>query len=127
AATRRGGSQFFREPMMFAMIRRRVVESVFSLFCLICAVFFVARLTGDPGSLYLPLNATDEQVAEFNHLHGFDQPILTQFFDFVAGLARLDFGESLRRQDSALAIVLEAYPTTLRLAAATILAGLVIG
>jgi peptide/nickel transport system permease protein len=112
---------------MTAMLARRLWESALSLICLVCAVFVVARLTGDPGKLYLPLNATDEMVAEFNRLHGFDQPIWRQFLDFAAGLARLDFGVSLRRQDSALNAVLEAYPATLQLAGMTILAALIAG
>jgi len=112
---------------MAALLLRRLIESLFSLVCLVCAVFVVARLTGDPGKLYLPVNATDEMVAEFNRLHGFDQPIWRQFLDFAAGLLKLDFGESLRRQQPALAVVLEAYPATLRLVVVTIFTALVLG
>lgn len=112
---------------MAALLVRRSIESLFSLLCLLCAVFVVARLTGDPGKLYLPVNATDEMVAEFNRLHGFDQPIWRQFLDFASGLLQFDFGESLRRQRPALDVVLEAYPATLKLAIVTILCALVLG
>src|SRR5262245_1113816 len=105
---------------MAAMLRRRLFESALSLVCLICMVFVVARLTGDPGALYLPLKARYGMSAEFNHIHGFDQPIGRQFLDFVEGIARLDFGMSLRRDASALDMALEAYPATLKLAGVTI-------
>jgi peptide/nickel transport system permease protein len=112
---------------MTAHVARRLFESLLSLAALICAVFFISRLTGSPGALYLPLDATAEMIAEFNHEHGYDQPIYIQFFDFLAGLSHLDFGESLRRQASALDVVLEAYPATLTLAAITVAIALVLG
>ncbi|HEY4200439.1 MAG TPA: ABC transporter permease [Devosiaceae bacterium] len=112
---------------MAALLFKRVVESIFSLVCLVCAVFVVARMTGDPGKLYLPVTATDQMISDFNKLHGFDQPIWKQFIDFAIGLLRLDFGASLRRQQPALNVVLEAYPTTLQLVSVTILLALIIG
>lgn len=112
---------------MAALLAKRFIESVFSLFCLVCAVFVVARMTGDPGKLYLPVTATDEMIADFNRMHGFDQPIWKQFVDFALGLLRLDFGDSLRRQTSALNVVLEAYPATLQLVVVVISTALVVG
>ncbi len=112
---------------MWGMIRNRLFESVLSLVCLVVAVFVVSRLTGDPGKLYLPLDATEEMVVEFNKLHGFDQPVWRQFVTFAEGLARFDFGMSLRRQEPALDVVLEAYPATLYLAGAAILAAMIVG
>jgi peptide/nickel transport system permease protein len=109
-----------------SLILKRLAESFLSLICLVCAVFFAARLTGEPGKLYLPLTATDEVVDAFNRQHGFDQPIWKQFLDFVVGLTRLDFGESLRRQQPALSAALEAYPATLSLVAVTMVVALLI-
>lgn len=112
---------------MIAMLQKRLFDSALSLFCLICAVFFLARLTGSPAALYLPLNATPAMIDEFNRTQGFDQPLIIQFIDFLGHAVRLDFGDSLRRQSSALAVVLQAYPTTLYLAAVTIGVALIIG
>ena len=39
---------------------------------LVVLVFFMARPTGSPGDLYLPIDATAEMRAEFARLHGFD-------------------------------------------------------
>jgi peptide/nickel transport system permease protein len=84
-------------------------------------VFFLARLTGDPTNLYLPIDATAQTRAEFAAKHGFDQPATTQFVRFVADIAEGNLGFSIRKQRPAMDLVLEAYPTTLKLAGVTLL------
>ncbi|MFI9169343.1 ABC transporter permease [Streptomyces lincolnensis] len=110
---------------MFTMLRRRAVSSVIPLLVVVLGVFFLARLTGDPANLYLPLSATPEMRAEFAARNGFDQPLVTQFGDYLAQVARLDFGESLRTAQPAAEAVLRAFPATLQLAGWTMLLALV--
>jgi len=100
-------------------IGRRSLHSLASLAGLIVLVFFLARLTGDPTNLYLPLDASLEARAEFAEKHGFNDPLIGQFGRFLEGLARLDLGESVRKARPAIEVVLEAFPTTFRLAAIT--------
>jgi peptide/nickel transport system permease protein len=97
---------------------RRSLYSCISLLVLVVLVFFLARLTGNPADLYLPVDAPQSVRADFSRLHGLDDPTLTQFGRYIVGLAHLDLGESLRQQRPALEIVFEAFPTTLGLAAA---------
>lgn len=104
---------------MGAFIVRRALHSLFALVGLVVLVFFLARLTGSPADLYLPIDATAEQRQEFDRRHGFDQPLVVQFGDFLAGLASGDLGHSIRKDRPALEVVLEAIPTTLWLAAVT--------
>ena len=52
----------------------RTIQSFFSLAGLLILVFFLARLTGDPTNLYLPLDATLEARQEFAEKHGFNDP-----------------------------------------------------
>src|SRR5215470_15297843 len=108
-----------------------MAESFFSLLGLVCLVFFLVRMTGNPADLYLPDNATQEMRDEFNQVHGLSDPILVQFGRFAAELARLDLGNSMRQGRPAIDIVFEAYPTSLKLAAVTmtlvILLSIVIG
>lgn len=84
-------------------------------------VFFLARLTGDPTNLYLPIDASLEARQAFSEKHGFNDPLLTQFGRFLVDVAHFDLGHSIRKDRSALAVVLDAYPTTLKLAAVTML------
>lgn len=110
---------------MFTMLRRRAVSSVIPLLVVVLGVFFLARLTGDPANLYLPLSATPEMRAEFAARNGFDEPLVTQFGDYLTQVAHLDFGESLRTAQPAGEAVLRAFPATLQLAGWTMLLAIV--
>ena len=79
-------------------------------------VFVVTRLVGDPVKVMLPLEATAEQRAAFEKQLGLDRPIFVQFIDFIEGLTRGDFGDSLWQRRPAMGIVFEKLPLTLELA-----------
>jgi peptide/nickel transport system permease protein len=102
------------------MIAKRAMSGLLSLFILISAVFVFARLTGDPGKLFLPLNASQESIDAFNTANGFDRPLWEQYVRFLGDMLRLDFGMSLRRNLPALTIVLQNYMTTLKLVGITV-------
>ena len=105
---------------MIQYLIRRFAQSAFVFAGLITLIFFLARVTGDPTDLYLPLTATAEQRAAFSHEHGFDRPVLDQYGEFVVDVARLDFGTSLWLSTPALEPVLDRLPHTLLLAFTTI-------
>ena len=109
---------------MIPYLTRRAVHSVFALLGLIIAVFFLARLTGDPTDLFLPLDASLETRVEFAQKHGYDRPATEQFVHFVGDVMEGNLGFSLRKQRPAIDLVLEAYPTTLKLAGVTLLIGI---
>lgn len=104
---------------MGGFITRRSLQSLISLAGLVVAVFFLARLTGDPTNLYLPIDASVEARQEFRAKYGFDDPLIVQFGRFLADLGAGDLGESIRKSRPALEVVLEAMPTTLKLAGIT--------
>jgi peptide/nickel transport system permease protein len=106
---------------MIPFLTRRAVHSAVALLGLLIAVFFLARLTGDPTDLFLPLDATIEERADFARKHGYDRPATEQFLHFLGDVTEGNLGFSLRKQRPAVEVVLEAYPTTLKLAAATLL------
>lgn len=104
---------------MSSFIRKRAFASLISLLGLVVMVFFLSRLTGDPASLFLPVDATEQMRQEFRELHGFNDPLLTQFGRYVWDLVHLDFGDSIRRARPAIDVVLEAFVWTLQLAVIT--------
>lgn len=105
---------------MTRFLARRAVASVASLLALIVMVFFLQRLTGDPTLLYLPVDASLEAREQFRHLHGFDDPLMMQFFRYIGDMLTLDFGTSIRMAAPALDVVLEAFQWTLTLALVTL-------
>ena len=111
---------------MLTYLRKRIVSSALPLVVVVVGVFALARMTGSPASLYLPLNATDAMRADFIAKNGLDQPVLVQMFDYFGGLLRLDFGTSLRTGEDAAAMALRAFPATLQLAAMTMVIAIVL-
>jgi peptide/nickel transport system permease protein len=100
------------------------VHSALALLGLLIAVFFLARLTGDPTDLYLPVDASLEDRMDFAHRHGYDRSAAEQFINFVREVMDGNLGFSLRKQRPAMDVVLEAYPVTLKLAGVTLLIGI---
>jgi peptide/nickel transport system permease protein len=116
---------------MLIYLRKRIISSALPLVVVIVGVFALARMTGNPASLYLPLNATQQMRDDFTARNGLDQPLLLQMADYFGGVLRLDFGQSLRTGQDAAAMALRAFPATLQLAATTmvlaVLLALIVG
>lgn len=116
---------------MLIYLRKRILSSALPLVVVIVGVFALARMTGNPASLYLPLNATQQMRDDFTARNGLDQPLLVQMAEYFGGVLQLDFGQSLRTGQDAAAMALRAFPATLQLAAMTmvlaVLLALVVG
>ena len=82
------------------------------------SVFVTTRLIGDPVNFILPLSASLEQRARLRSDLGFDRPVVTQFFDYLSDVIRLDFGTSAKFTNrDTLSVVLDFLPRTLQLVA----------
>jgi peptide/nickel transport system permease protein len=104
---------------MKAFLAKRAVASGISLIGLVILVFFLTRLTGDPTSLYLPVDASIESRENFREIHGLNDPLIVQFFRYMGDLVQLDFGMSIRRAEPAIDSVLRGFAWTLQLAVIT--------
>lgn len=104
---------------MMKFLGKRIIASAISLLGLILLVFFLSRLTGDPTGLYLPLDASEESRNQFREIHGLNDPLIVQFFNYMGNLIRLDFGESIRRSEPAIDVVLRGFVWTFQLALIT--------
>ena len=104
---------------MKSFLGKRAIASAISLVGLIVLVFFLSRLTGDPTTLYLPVDASLESREQFRELHGLNDPLIVQFGTYLSDLVRFDFGDSIRRSEPALDAVLRAFVWTLELALIT--------
>ena len=111
---------------MAAYLARRLVIMVISLLGATVVAFFVLHMTGDPTNLLLPDDALPEEREAFRKQMGFDRPLIVQYWDFLSGLLRGDFGYSYRYQQPALEVVLERVPATVEMMIAAIVLMLVI-
>jgi peptide/nickel transport system permease protein len=112
---------------MFTYILRRILSSIPVLFGILVVTFVIARALGDPCRAMLGEKATPAACAEFNHRYGFDQPILTQFVNYVNDIAHGNFGESLRYGKPVTELMIERLPTTLELAFAAMFFAVLLG
>jgi ABC-type dipeptide/oligopeptide/nickel transport system permease component len=80
-------------------------------------VFVLARTTGDPLHLILPMSATEEDYRNARQYLGLDRPYLEQYFSFVGKALVGDFGISLRARRPVSELIAERLPNSLRLAA----------
>ena len=94
----------------------RLVQSLATLLLLSLAVFILARATGDPLSLILPMAATEEDYANARRYLGLDRPLPEQYVSFLVRAARGDFGTSLRARRPVNELLRERFPNSLKLA-----------
>ena len=71
---------------------KRATTSAVSLLILVILVFFLVRLTGDPASLFLPLDASEEAKEKFRELNGLNDPLFSQLLRYCSDLLKLEFG-----------------------------------
>ena len=62
---------------------------------LVVTFLLIHLVPGDPARAILGAQASPESVQQLDAKLGLDQPILTQFWNYVSGIARGDFGESV--------------------------------
>ncbi len=106
---------------MTAYVVRRLLQSVFVLFGVSLLSFGLLFLSGDPAALMANEAWSASQLEAFRHQMGFDRPWYVQYFDFLSGAVRGDFGVSLRQQQPTFQLILDRLPATLELAGASLL------
>ena len=74
----------------------RLVQAVFVLVAISMIVFALARASGDPTALMLPLDASPQERERLRHFWGLDQPYPIQYFKFVSNAVQGDFGDSFK-------------------------------
>ncbi len=104
---------------MLTYLLRRTALLLVVLMGVLTIVFFLQRLSGDPTSLLLPIDAPENLRQELRHELGLDRPIHIQYLRFIGNVARGDLGESYKFRQPALDLVLERLPATLLLAGAS--------
>jgi len=100
----------------WSYIIRRAWQSLTILLGVSIVVFFLMHLSGDPIRLLAPIDTTAEELEALRKLHGLDRPLPVQYWNFLSGVLRGDFGKSLRSGENALHLALERVPATARLA-----------
>ena len=97
-------------------ILRRVLLMIPIVLGVATLAFILMKLApGDPAAAYLGDKATPENVAQLRQAWGLDEPMIIQYFQFLAGLLVGDFGQSFIFQTSVLELLKLRMPATLLL------------
>ncbi|HZQ88538.1 MAG TPA: ABC transporter permease [Gaiellaceae bacterium] len=106
---------------------RRLLHALVVLFLLSIIVFVIARLSGSPADVMLPIDAKPAERAAVTHRFGLDRPWPIQYWKFVRHAVHGDFGTSTRFQAPALRLVIDRAPASIELALAAVFLALLIG
>src|SRR6267142_2692119 len=102
---------------MLRFVAARLVQSLIALAIVSVVVFVLARATGDPLYLILPMSASQEDFDNARRYLGLDRPYVEQYLSFVGRAVTGDFGNSLRARRPVIELIQERLPNSLRLAA----------
>lgn len=109
----------------------RLGQSVLVLFGVSLLIFFSLHLTGDPAAIMMPPGASQQEIDQFRHSMGFDQPLLWQYGQYLGNLLQGDMGQSLRYDQPVTTLIGERVPATVLLAVTALgwstAAGLLLG
>lgn len=111
---------------MTAFLVNRALQAVMTLFAVSVIVFVLARLTGDPASVLLPIDTTPADRQAFIESLGLDQPVLVQYWVYVQNAARGDFGVSVRTRRPVTELVADRIGNSILLSSAVIAVTIVV-
>ena len=72
-------------------------------------------LPGDPILSIVPETATEEDIERTRIRYGLDRPIFIQYFDYMSGVFRGDYGTSIQTNRAVVEQIRERLPRTLEL------------
>ena len=108
-------------------IARRFLQSLLAIWVMSLIVFSLARVTGNPLDVMLPMEAGPEEYERVSKHWGLDQPLYIQYAIFLSKAVRGDFGNSWKWHGySAMGLVGQRLPATLQLAGFALFISIVI-
>lgn len=116
--------------LLLRFVSKNVGVAIVQIFIVATLVFLLLRfMPGDPAVLVLGTErgADPAAVEAMRATLGLDQPLLTQYFAWIADILRLDFGQSLFNNIDVTTYLAERLPKTLELAVVAIIIGSIFG
>ncbi len=112
---------------MKAFLLRRFLLTIVTLFAVSVIIFAMARISGDPRTLLLGDFYTQEQYESVGKSLGLDKSDLEQYWVFLKGLLRGDFGTSIIQRKPAREVIQSRVVATLQLGIAAFALSVVVG
>lgn len=106
---------------------RRVVAGIVTLLAVTMLVFGLSRIQGDPRTLLISEDASQQQWDDLGSRLGLDRPLYTQYLLYVGSLARGDLGDSTLQRRPVAEILWSRIPNSAMLAAAAFAFAMLVG
>ncbi len=107
---------------------KRLLFSIVTLFAVLTLVFIVVRIVpGDPAQVILGDQADAAAIAALRGRLGLDRPLMDQYWSFIAGAVKGDWGISLVSGRPVIREILDVLPWTLELTFISMIIGTAIG
>ncbi len=108
------------------LLQRLILALVVILGVTVVVFMIIQMVPGDPARVVLGVQANDENVAALRERMGLNRPVVEQYFSWLFGAARGDFGESLVTGQPVAPQILRRLPATIQLASVALLLGMLI-
>ena len=112
---------------MQRFLARRLVLAIITLFAVSVIVFAMARIAGDPRTIMLGDFTTRQQYERTGERLGLDKPYYEQYWIFLTGALRGDFGTSTATTTPVTELILQRLAATLQLAGVAFLFSIIMG
>lgn len=113
---------------MIRHILRRLLLAIPTLFAVVTIIFLVVRVVpGDPARAVLGDYASEETINAYREQMGLNDPLWTQYKDYILGLLQGDLGDSLITRKPAWDQIKGVLPHTVELSVAAIVIALAFG
>ena len=112
---------------MLVFILRRLIQAVGVMLAVALLAFVLFQYVGDPVTIMLGQDATPDERDLLRKQLGLNEPVVVQFYHFVANAVQGDFGLSLRQGQKVSVLIREKLPATLELSIAAAVIALAVG
>lgn len=114
---------------MWTFVTRRLLLALVVLFGVTLLTFsMIHMLPGDPVQImYANTSLTPQQLDQIRHQLGLDQPLIVQYLHYMGNALHGDFGNSIINQEPVLQKIDQQLPSSLQLAACSMLVAIVTG
>lgn len=106
----------------------RLLLFVPNVLMILTIVFILMRVApGDPVSVAVGGQRTPEQIAQLRESAGYDRPVIVQYWEYISGVVRFDFGQTITDSRDITDILLTNGGATLTLTIAALVIALGVG
>ncbi|MFC7061965.1 nickel ABC transporter permease [Halobacillus seohaensis] len=113
---------------MLGLIANRIIQLILLLIGISFLVFMSMHIApGNPATIIGGPTATESDLQAIREDLGLNQPVLLQYFDYIAGVVQGDLGFSFQNNQEVSHAIIERFPQTLNLAIASMFVAVLIG